>query len=163
MEEQFKNEIVLEPFCDDREEKQNRINKICGNDFSELSHENRSITPMIADENWKEKEGRSFFIRWDNQDVGLIFISKHNEMSKLTNSYTIFELFIAKKYRRLGIGKSAVFKVFDMFRGDWEIFICNNNVITHNFWDHVIKEYTKGKFVFGYAEKCDFAGFIFKT
>lgn len=50
------------------------------------------------------------------------------------------------KYRRMGVGKQALFKVLDMHRGRWQLQRHPINTASVNFWDRVIAEYTNGKF-----------------
>ncbi len=66
-----------------------------------------------------------------------------------------------KKYRRLGVGKEASIKVFDMFPGGWEISQWANNLPAQKFWKEVIAEYTKGKYNTFTVKEKDTVGFIF--
>jgi predicted acetyltransferase len=55
------------------------------------------------------------------------------------------ECFVLRKYRGQGIGRRAVFTLFDGFRGQWEIFELARNAIAIRFWRRVIGEYGGGR------------------
>lgn len=58
----------------------------------------------------------------------------------------IQEMFILNNYKKQGIGKIAVTKVFDKFKGNWEIKSLPCSEQAEKFWTSVIKEYTNNKF-----------------
>ncbi len=51
-----------------------------------------------------------------------------------------------KKYRREGIGKAIAIQIFDLHKGQWEVFQKESNKPAQLFWNKVISEYTKGNF-----------------
>jgi predicted acetyltransferase len=56
------------------------------------------------------------------------------------------EFFIARSYRRLGIGARAVHLILDRFAGHWEITEYQRNPAAVSFWRRVIRAYTGGDF-----------------
>ena len=59
----------------------------------------------------------------------------------------IFQLhFIAKKYRRAGLGKLVAIDIFTTHKGQWEVYQINNNKPAQQFWKKVIEEYTDGEY-----------------
>lgn len=48
------------------------------------------------------------------------------------------------RYRRQGIAKEAVFKVFEMYKGNWSVSWLEKNVPAKTFWTKVIQEYSDG-------------------
>lgn len=50
------------------------------------------------------------------------------------------------KYRRLGVGRQAFFKVLDLHKGKWQLKRHPVNIASVHFWDKVISEYTNGRF-----------------
>ena len=70
---------------------------------------------------------------------------KKNE--SITDSFSIAEFFILKKYRRTGIGKGVAKQIFDLHKGDWEVYQRENNLPARSFWIKVIDEYTQGQFL----------------
>lgn len=56
--------------------------------------------------------------------------------------YRMAEFFIARPYRRRGVGKSAVRLILDRFSGTWEIIEYLRNPGAVNFWRKVVAGYT---------------------
>jgi predicted acetyltransferase len=59
--------------------------------------------------------------------------------------FRMSEFFVLRKHRGLGIGRRAVFTLFDRFRGKWEIFELARNATAISFWRRVIGEYGGGR------------------
>jgi predicted acetyltransferase len=69
--------------------------------------------------------------------------------SRLTGAHGVFdmaEFFVMKRYRRQGVGRVAAFRVFETFRGPWELRQRKENEAATSFWRKVIAEYTEGEF-----------------
>jgi predicted acetyltransferase len=60
--------------------------------------------------------------------------------------FSMAEFFIMKKYRREGIGRSVAEQIFNLHKGQWEVYQKESNVPAQIFWNKVIDEYTKGQF-----------------
>ena len=60
--------------------------------------------------------------------------------------FRLSELFVLRKHRRRGIGRRAVFVLFDRFKGKWEITELVRNTPAINFWRRVIDEYAGGHY-----------------
>jgi predicted acetyltransferase len=54
--------------------------------------------------------------------------------------------FIARPWRRRGIGAQAVRLLFDRFAGQWRISEHVRNTVAVNFWRRVVAAYTHGKY-----------------
>ena len=59
--------------------------------------------------------------------------------------FRMSEFFVLRKHRRQGVGRRAVFTLFDRFRGKWEIFELARNATAISFWRRVIGEYGAGR------------------
>jgi predicted acetyltransferase len=64
------------------------------------------------------------------------------------------EFFVLRGHRGRGIGRRAVFALFDRFPGVWEISELPRNVPAIRFWRRVIGEYSHGR----YRETSDTSG-----
>jgi len=51
-----------------------------------------------------------------------------------------------RKYRKEGIGKAVAEQIFDLHRGQWEVYQKESNKPAQLFWNRIIDEYTKGQF-----------------
>jgi len=60
--------------------------------------------------------------------------------------FRLSEFFILRRHRRSGIGRRAVFTLFDRFRGMWEISELARNATAIRFWRCVIGEYSGGRY-----------------
>jgi aminoglycoside 6'-N-acetyltransferase I len=59
--------------------------------------------------------------------------------------YRMAEFFVLRKHRGQGVGRRAVFALFDRFRGRWEISELARNTGAISFWRRVIGEYGGGR------------------
>jgi len=60
--------------------------------------------------------------------------------------FRLAEFFVLRKHRRRGLGRRAVFELFDRFPGTWEISELVRNTPAISFWRRVIGEYTGGRY-----------------
>jgi len=60
--------------------------------------------------------------------------------------FRMAEFFVLCRHRRRGIGRRAVFALFDRFPGTWEISELPRNTRAIDFWRRVIGEYTGGRY-----------------
>jgi len=98
------------------------------------------------DHYWTDENRYPFFVMIDKKYAGFVMINNHCYLLKDDKAKSIAEFFIMRKYRRKGIGKEVATKIFDMFRGDWEVLQHGNNDPSKMFWKRVIEEYTQGNF-----------------
>jgi predicted acetyltransferase len=94
---------------------------------------------------WKEENDRfPYIIMYDNKYAGfaLIRFIKTNRR----NYFSVAEFFVMRKYRRKGIGRLIAEKVFDLHKGQWEVYQKQSNTTAQLFWSRVIDDYTKGRF-----------------
>lgn len=94
---------------------------------------------------WKEENHKfPYIVKKDEKYVGFILV-RFIETGK-RNYFSIAEFFIMKKYRRKGIGIAVAQQVFNLHKGQWEVYQKENNQPAQQFWNKVITEYTKGQF-----------------
>ncbi|EKE07544.1 MAG: hypothetical protein ACD_18C00059G0003 [uncultured bacterium] len=98
------------------------------------------------DSYFDDPKRKAFFIKYNNKYCGFVMINDYLRVLKNEGSKAVAEFFVLKKYRRLGIGKYVSEKMFGMFPGKWEIFQQKNNEGAVDFWQNVIKEYTKNNY-----------------
>ena len=58
----------------------------------------------------------------------------------------IAEFCILPKYRRMGVGRAALFQIFDRIHGKWHLKMHPHNTVAKKFWCNVIAEYTNGNY-----------------
>ncbi|MCL2855873.1 MAG: GNAT family N-acetyltransferase [Defluviitaleaceae bacterium] len=80
----------------------------------------------VSDEYWSENESyAAYFIEANGQLAGFVMIAAGAE-GHVETDYLVDEFFIMHKYRRHGIGKKAVFEIFDIYKGSWKIVFTQN-------------------------------------
>jgi predicted acetyltransferase len=78
--------------------------------------------------------------------AGFALIYDIPEIKDEETDYIIIDFFVMYKYRRLGIGRKAVFEIFDRHRGKWYTYYNPKNTASVYFWGKVIDEYTDGRY-----------------
>jgi len=119
-------------------------------DFSEFLNYDVEKDGLFApypdlDNYWKDGNYNfPYIIKKDGKYAGFVLVRFIQSETK--NYFSIAEFFILKKYRREQIGKTIAHQIFDIHKGQWEIFQKESNKPAQIFWTKVINEYTKGKF-----------------
>ncbi len=103
------------------------------------------------DEYWKKDNFMfPYLIQKDGRYVGFALV-KFIETAE-RKCFSIAEFFVMKKYRRGGIGKAAAHQIFDLHKGNWEVFQKESNKPAQLFWNKIINAYTKGHFTDRFAD-----------
>jgi len=95
---------------------------------------------------FKEKDWLAYFIMVDDDYAGFVMINPMPEVSDILTDYSLSEFFVIPKYRRCGVGKLAVYKILDMYKGKWQLTRDPRDKNSVPFWNKVINEYTNGDF-----------------
>lgn len=83
----------------------------------------------------------AYFIIDNNNILGFILIDDNKN-----NNYEISEIFILNNYKRKNIGRKAVIKIFNTYRGNWTIKAVPNSKVAESFWISTIKDYTNNNY-----------------
>jgi predicted acetyltransferase len=120
-------------------------------DYEFSQYDNRDVNKLglygykYLDNYWTEEKRWAFFIIVDENLAGFAMVNDFPEASEETD-YSLAEFFIMYKYRRYGVGKYAAKKVFNMFKGRWQLKRHPKNTGSVCFWDNVVKEYTNDNY-----------------
>lgn len=94
---------------------------------------------------WKEENHRfPYIIKQGERYAGFVLVRLIKSASR--DYFSIAEFFILKKYRREGIGRAIATQVFNLHKGQWEVYQKESNKPARIFWNKVIDEYTNGQF-----------------
>ena len=97
------------------------------------------------DDYWNNDPARfSYVIKYSDKYIGFVLVRLIN--SGQQDYFSIAEFFVLKRYRRTGIGKFIAVQVFNLHRGQWEVFQKKPNLPAQKFWLKVIDDYTNGQF-----------------
>jgi predicted acetyltransferase len=107
---------------------------------------------------WAENRRWAYFIEINGNLAGFAMVIDLPEVEGIETDFQMAEFFVMYKYRRTGVGRWAVFQVFDKHKGRWQLKRHPKNIASVHFWNNVINEYTKGEFELITAHpKCEYA------
>lgn len=135
-------------------------------DFSEFAgydveQDGRYFAYPSLEEYWNDTNKFPYIIKKDDNYAGFVFVSCWTspgvkslvpELSLLSSKdssqkhFSIKEFFVMRKYRGKGVGKMVAMQIFDIHKGNWEVYQTKQNKSAHSFWKKVIAEYTDGRF-----------------
>jgi predicted acetyltransferase len=99
-------------------------------------HGSRHVWPAA----WR---GLPFLIQVDGHPAGFALVKRERETPP---AFDMGEFFIARQYRRCGVGRRAATALFDRFVGSWEVRQMPSNKPAQAFWRRIITDYTGGVF-----------------
>jgi predicted acetyltransferase len=89
------------------------------------------------DEYWTEADRSVWFLRAEGVLCGFALLSRHS-YSGLPADFNVGEYFVARPYRRTGIGTYAIVQLLHEHPGVWEIAIGARNLPAQAFWPRAI-------------------------
>jgi predicted acetyltransferase len=87
-----------------------------------------------------------FLIRAGGVLAGFALAQQTSRLTKEPDVFDMAEFFVLRGHRRAGIGASAARRLFERFRGTWEIRQRKGNATATAFWRRVASDFTAGKF-----------------
>jgi predicted acetyltransferase len=93
---------------------------------------------------FKDPNRHPFLIYVDEEIAGFALVNKIGSHEKV--DWNMAEFFIHAKFQGKNIGSYIAKKLFNQFPGIWEVCAIPENTKANVFWEHVIEEFTKGKF-----------------
>lgn len=85
---------------------------------------------------WSDPARHPFLIKVDGQLAGFVFVKREEGM------WDVAEFFVARAYRRLGIGMKAAHEVWKRFPGRWQVRVMQLNGAGVGFWQRAITAFT---------------------
>jgi len=94
-----------------------------------------------------DKNHHAFFIRSDDKYIGFVLIDNNfMVLDQKENNYDLSEMFILNAYKNKRIGREVAVRIFDMFKGNWEIKPVPRSESARRFWERTIKDYTNNNY-----------------
>lgn len=90
---------------------------------------------------WQEENRHPYILKYNDKLAGFV-LQRFNEES--TNE--IAEFFVLNRYRKMGAGTFMANKMFEIYKGKWEVRTLIKNVRAQKFWRNTIKNYTNNNF-----------------
>ncbi|MDO5569143.1 MAG: GNAT family N-acetyltransferase [bacterium] len=99
----------------------------------------------------------AYFIKNEQSLLGFMLIDSND------NEMIVQEIFILNQYKNKGIGKNAIYSVFNKHKGNWLIKSLPCSEPSERFWNRTIKEYTNNKYEVEHIGKYNRAVFRFNN
>lgn len=132
----------------------------------EDSDEYRTLNDQYEVQNiWWEKPDclYPYLILVEDKPAGFILIATPPHCSEGID-YFVNEFFLLRLFRGQGIAEQAAIKVFEQFKGRWELFTnpSERNIIGQRFWRKTVSKYNKENYVELYGDTFDGYKLIFQ-
>jgi predicted acetyltransferase len=119
-------------------------------DFSEFDHSDVNQAGLYEyaylDSYWSEPHRYPFLVRVEDKLAGFVLVNLHADPVHQEPCWSVAEFFIMRKYRRLCLGSKVAERIFDMFRGKWQVAQIEANLPARAFWHKTIGDYTHGAY-----------------
>ena len=92
---------------------------------------------------WHEAGGEPLLIRGDGNVAGFVLIDRHSHSGRPTD-FNMGEFFVARHYRREGVGRAAALAALGERPGRWELAVARRNTGAQAFWRAVAAEVADG-------------------
>lgn len=96
------------------------------------------------DSYWSAPARRPYVILVNSKYAGFALVN--DEVKVPGGQHWLEQYFIMKKYRRLGLGRAAAVRLFDLFPGRWQLGQFALNYPAQAFWRATISAYTRGNY-----------------
>ena len=116
------------------------------------------VTNKYLERYWKEEKRRPYILKCDNELAGFV-LQRFNE----ENRNEIAEFFILNKYRKIGAGTFMANKMFQLYKGKWEVRVLIKNERVQNFWRNTIRNFTNNNFEEKYIRDNSRLAFYFES
>ena len=93
---------------------------------------------------WDEPGQFPFLIRVNGVIAGFAVVDK--EVTSPEADLNVGYLFVLRRFRGQGVGRTVARKLFARFHGRWEVYQVDKNRAAIHFWRQVIAEFTHGEY-----------------
>ncbi|MFP5265583.1 MAG: GNAT family N-acetyltransferase [Blastocatellia bacterium] len=90
---------------------------------------------------WRESNRYPLLVKVDDTLAGFVLVKKGSEVSGDEDVWDVAEFFIARGYRRRGIGMKVAHEVWRRFPGRWEVRVMESNTPAKGFWESAIASF----------------------
>lgn len=92
---------------------------------------------LHLDRYWSEPDRSVWFVRADGALAGFALLNRHSHCGRRVD-FNMGEFFVARPYRRGGVGLRAATALIAMHPGQWEIAVGAHNAPAQRFWPSVV-------------------------
>ena len=90
---------------------------------------------------WEEPGRRAFLIKAGGGPAGFVLLRKGSEVSGDPDVWDVAEFFVARGFRRRGVGTEAARQVWARFPGRWEVRVVEPNRKAAAFWRRAVADF----------------------
>ena len=120
--------------------------QLCLHDYSEFNGKEVNAHGLFdypyLDYYWTEPGRYPFLVRVEGTLAGFVLV-RQVELDAAGPLWQMAEFFILRKYRRQGIGREVVHRVFNRFEGRWQVTQEEGNLPAQLFWQRVMEDYQR--------------------
>lgn len=143
--------IKLEKITNQKDLRLKRLLQFYQYDWSEISNESKLSTTGLyhyidLNKFWRFPRSKVFLIKVSDEIAGFVMLKKHSFLSDEKPVMAIDEFFVMRKFRKQNIGTEVAIKLFNTFRGAWQVSETVENKGAQKFWRKVISSYTKNHY-----------------
>lgn len=91
---------------------------------------------------WREEGRVPFLARVDGHPAGFALVARGSRVSGDPRVWDVVEFFVARGYRKRGIGAAVAREVWRRFPGRWEVRVMEANLPARAFWRAAIGAFT---------------------
>ena len=85
---------------------------------------------------------RAFLVRVEGELAGFALVRRGSQIDADPDVFDVAEFFVMRRYRRMGVGRTMAFAVFDRLPGSFEVRVLDSNAAALGFWRDVVETYT---------------------
>lgn len=134
-------EVVLQPAGPERARAIANLFQLYVHDFTDFWSERRveigedgRFPPYPPLESyWREPDRSAWLIRADGHVAGFVLLNTHSHSGEPVD-FGMAEFFVARHYRREGVGRAAALQAITARPGRWEIAVARKNTGALAFW-----------------------------
>lgn len=93
---------------------------------------------------WRESHRHPFLVKADGKLAGLVLVKRGSEISGDRRIWDMAEFFVARRYRRRGMGTQIAHDVWRRFPGPWEVRVVERNHAARAFWQRAVSDFAGG-------------------
>jgi predicted acetyltransferase len=96
---------------------------------------------------WAKAGHIPYFILADNEIAGFILLDTYFWiLPHEKNNHGVAEIYVKPDFRLKGIAGCAMFRIFELHPGNWEIRPLDGSIAAQTFWEHTLERYTGGNY-----------------
>jgi len=138
--------IEIVPATREQEPVVDNLLELYAHDFSEFHNLVLGPTGRFGYKNlslyWRDPHRHPFLIEVDGRLAGVVLVKTYPPTEGKETFWDMAEFFVARGYRRSGVGTAVARRLWERFPGHWEIRVIEANSVAHHFWQKTIAEFS---------------------